>query len=168
MYKHGDHVPILVWRAYIQGDMVYTCGSNRKVKAWSISKKQVKYEFEHCGWVHDIVIGREGTPLANRIVSTSYESCRISNLETGAEMKKIDLRVSVGYGSPSGLSIAVDRAQTIIAVGSGATLTFIECSNFTKVKEVSLSDPVKSLAFNKRNDCMLAVTSKGEVHSLKF
>lgn len=142
--------------------MIYI-GSNSKVQAWSIPTKKMKYEFAHGSEVGGIVIGREGTPLENRIVSIgSYDkSCRISNLETGDEVKKIDLeRVC--------RSIAVDNAQTMIVVGNGKKVIFIDTTSFTKVKEVALNDTVYSLAFNKRNDYMLAVTSHGEVHSFKF
>ena len=119
------------------------------------------YEFSHGDCVYDIVLGREGTPLANKMLSVSADSsCRISNLKTGAEVKKIK------FSNPC-WSIAVDKAQTVIAVGTTSYVTFIETTNFTKVKEVSLNY-VYSLAFNKRNDCLLAVLKNGEIHSFKF
>ena len=141
--------------------MVYSCGTDWKVKAWSIANSQLKYEFVHGSWVYDIVIGRDGTPLENRLVSISDDkTCRISNSETGAEVKTIKFDSHCW-------SIATDRAQTVIAVGTDQNVTFIETTNFTKVKEISLNE-VYSLAFNKRNDNLLAVTGNGEVHSFKF
>ena len=141
--------------------MVYSCGKDEKVKAWTIANKQLKYEFAHGGWVYDIVIGHDGTPLENRLVSISTDkTCRISDLETGAEVKTIKLDSHCW-------SVATDRAQTVIAIGTNANVTFIETTNFTKVKEILLKS-VYSLAFNKRNDYLLAVTGNGEVHSLKF
>ena len=44
-------------------------------------------------------------------------------------------------------------------------------SNITKVKEVNLfgsNDFVYSISFNERNDCLLAVTRDGVVHSFNF
>ena len=142
--------------------MMFSCGYDKKVKAFSISNNQVKHEVTHGGSVDDFVIGREATPLAGRLVSISREmGCLISNLETGAEITKINFDSECR-------SVAVDESQTIIAVGNGTKVTFIETTSFSKVKEISLNSNVYSLAFNKRNDCLLAITSKGEVHSLKF
>ena len=150
-------------RAFIKNEMILSCSlGDHKVKAWSTSNKNLKYEFMHSDEVKDIVIGREGTPLENRLLSISSDkSCRVSNLETGVELRKIN------FGSPC-WSIAVDKTQTLIAIGSGKKVTFIETTNFTKVKEVSLNNYVNSLAFNRQNDCMLAVTESGEIHSFKF
>ena len=146
----------------IKNDIVYSCGYNNKVKVFSISNNQVKYEVMHDNSVDDFVIGREGTPLESRLVSVSRDkSCRVSDLETGAEINKINFDGGCR-------SIAVDEAQSLIAVGNGKKVTFIETTNFTKVKEVPLNNSVYSLAFNKRNDCMLAVTKAGEVYSLEF
>ena len=105
------------------------------------------------------MIGREGTPLSNKTVSISADrTCRISNLETGAELKKVNFESKCW-------SVAVDKAQIVIAIGTEKNVTFIETTNFTKVKEISMNE-VDALAFNKRNDCLLAVTKNGEVHSL--
>ena len=145
----------------MRNDLVYSCGVDDKVKAWSIPNEELKYEIGHGGCVNDIAVGFEGTPLANRLISISNDkSCRVSNLETGAEVKRI-------YLCSECWSIAVDKTQTVIAVGTKKGVTFIETTNFTKVKEVSLTN-VCSLAFNNRNDRMLAVTENGEVHSFKF
>ena len=141
--------------------MVYFCGYDSQVKAWSISDKQLKYEINQRSAVYDIVIGRKGTPLENRLVSIGYQCCRISSLETGAEVKRIELDSYCW-------SIAVDKAQTVIAIGTDKKVVFIKTTNFTNVKEVSLEKRVFSLAFNKRNDCMFALTNNGEVHSFKF
>ena len=65
-------------------------------------------------------------------------------------------------------SVVDDKAQTMIAVGTEKSVAFIETTNFTKVKEISVNSEVCSLAFNERNDCLLAVTYNGEVHSFKF
>ena len=143
--------------------MLLICGCLKNVKLWSIPNNQIKYEFDHgCGYsVKDIVIGREGTPLANRFVLFGQLGvCRISNLETGEEVKSFILL--------SCRCIAVDEAQTVIAIGNDINVTFIETTNFTKVKKISFERSVNSLAFNKRNDCLLAVTCDGDVHSLKF
>ena len=131
------------------------------MKAWSIPNNQSKYEISHGDTVNDVVIGREETPLYNRIVSVSDDhTCRISNLETGAEVKilKFDSYCS---------TMAVDKAQTMIAVGTDNYVAFIETTNLTIVKKVPM-EYVYSLAFNKRNNCMLAVTRGGEIHSFKF
>ena len=142
--------------------MIYSCGADHRVKSWSIPNKELKYEFEHNDSVVDIVIGREGTPLANKIISISFDgTCRISNLETGAEVTTITFE-SCCY------SIAVNEAQTMIVVGADNNVTFIETTNFTKVKAISFESWIGSLGFNKRNDCMLAVLGNGEVHSCKF
>ena len=149
-------------RVIIKNDIlctVYSCGEDGKVKSWSILNKRLKYEFNHGNNVEDIVIGRRGTPLAGRLLSINYEGCRISSSETGAEIKTIKY---------SCYSIAVDKAQTVIAVGTGYKVAFIETTNFTQIKEVFVNDYVYSLAFNKRNDRMVAVTKNGEIHSLKF
>ena len=150
-------------RVIINNDMVYSCGTDSTVTAWKVANDQLTYEFAHGGWVYDIVIGRDGTPLENRLVSISADgTCRLSNLETGAKIiaHKFDGACR---------SIAVDKAQTLVAVGNGdKNLTFIETTNYTKVKEVSLDCYVNSLAFNKRNDCLLAMTRDGWLHSLKF
>ena len=150
-----------MYRVIIKNDVVYSCEEDI-VKVWTTANKQVKYELKHDSEVLDIVIGREGTPLAGQLLSISWEgSCRVSNLETGAEVRKIN------FDDPC-YSITVDEAQTLIAVGTAKKVTFIETTNFSKIKEVSMNDWVCSLAFNKRNDCMLAVTRSGEVHSFKF
>ena len=128
----------------------------------------MKYEFWQGESINheitDILVGMEGTPLENRIVTISRldQSCRISDLETGEEVKKIYFERS----SPA--TMAVDKAQTMIAIGNFKKVTFFDTTNFAKVKEVALNDLVRSLAFNKRNDFMIAVTSNGEVHSFKF
>ena len=63
------------------------------------------------------MIGREGTPLFNRILSIPFNSgCRISNLETGAEVRTIK------FGNYC-WSIAVDKGQTLIAIGNGKKVT---------------------------------------------
>ena len=110
----------------------------------------------------DIVIGREGTPLANKIVSIGGESCLISKLKNGARVKTIKFDESY-------FSVAVNKAQTLIALGTSNNVTFIETTNFIKVKKVSMIDVhsegvIRSIAFNNRNDCMLAVKND-EVHS---
>ena len=149
-------------RVVIRKEIVFSCSLDSSVKSWTLSNKNLKYEFKHDYEIYDMVIGREGTPLHNQILSISYDmSCRVSNLETGAEIKKIEFDSDCR-------SIAVDKSQTMIAIGTYANVTFIETTNFTVVKEVSLNDPVHSLAFNRQNDCMLAITKKGEVHSFKF
>ena len=149
-------------RVVIRKEIIFSCSLDKSVKAWTLFNNNLKYEFTHSSQIDDMVIGRKGTPLHNQILSISNDrSCRVSNLETGAEMKKIDFDSSCR-------SIAVDKSQTMIAIGTDANVTFIETTNFTKVKEVSLNDPVYSLAFNRQNDCMLAITKKGEVHSFKF
>ena len=151
-----------MYRVIINEDMVYSCGEDRKVMAWTTANNQLKYDFNHDNAVYDIVIGREGTPLAGRLLTISWDkSCRVSNLETGAEVRRIN------FDDPC-YSITVDEAQTLIAVGTAKKVTFIETTNFSKIKEVSMNDWVCSLAFNKRNDCMLAVTKSGEVYSFKF
>ena len=142
--------------------MVYSGSIDSKIKAWSIPSATLKYEFAHNSDVYDIVIGRKGTPLSNRILSISwYGCCQISNLETGAKGKEIKFD-ELCY------SIAADKGQTLIAVGNGKKVTFIETSDFTIVKEVTLDGSVYALAFNRRNDCLLAVTGEGKVHSFKF
>ena len=149
-------------RVVLKNDIVYSCSLDSMVKAWSITNKKLKYELKNSSWVNDIVIGQEGTPLENRLVSLGgYCGCRLSNLETGTVMKTIKLESNCH-------SIAVDKTGTIIAVGNGENVTFIETTNFTMVKTVSLNHWVNSLAFNIRNDCMLAVTEGGTVHSFKF
>ena len=153
-------------RVVIKNDTVYSSGLDKSVKAWSITNNHLKYEFTHNVFVFDFVIGRNGSPLNNKIVSISYDnscriSCRISNLETGDEVKTINVDTSCW-------SVSVDKAQTLIAIGAESKVIFIETTNFTKVKEVSLNNAVLSLAFNNRNDYMLAVTKNGEVHSIKF
>ena len=142
--------------------MVYSGSCDNKIKAWSIPSATLKYEVAHDSGVYDIVIGREGTPLSNRILSISWDRCcRISNLETGAEVKRIEFDNFCW-------SIVVDKGQTLIAIGNGEEVTFIETSDFTIVKEVTLDGNVFALAFNQRNDCLLAVTEEGKVHSFKF
>ena len=140
-----------------------------KVKSWSIPNKKLKYEIEHESLI-DIVIGREGTPLVNKILSINPRECRISKLKTGAKVKTIKLDEFCCQGC---WSVAVNETQTLIAVGSKKHVTFIKTTNFTEIKKVSMSDvntedtltDIKSLAFNRRNDCMLAVLENGEVHS---
>ena len=152
-----------MFRVIVKNDVVFSCSKDKLLKAWSITNKELKYEFDNDGHIYDMFIGREGTPLANRIVSISGwgQFCRISDLETGKQVKKISLAGIC-------LSIAVDNAQTMIAIGYAHIVTFIETTNFTEVKEVRLWSGVHSLAFNNRNDCMLAVTKNGEVHAFKF
>ena len=141
---------------------MYSCGYDSKIKVWSITDMNFKYELEHGGCVFDIVIGREGTPLANRLVSISQDrSCRVSNLETGAEVKVVTCDFPCWC-------IAVDKTGSVIAIGNGSNVTFIETENFNKVEEVVLCTTVNSLLFNKSNDCMLAVTQNGYMHSFKF
>ena len=139
--------------------MVYSCGYS-KVKAWSISNKQLKYEIQDGGIVNDIVIGRKGTPLENRLVSVGYKGCRISDLETGAEVRKPILNSECW-------SIVVDRCQCMIAVGTEKNVTFFEAYNFIKVNEIPFEKSVNSLVHDKRYICMLALTCNGEVHSFK-
>ena len=80
-----------MYRVLLKNDLVYSCGRDDKVKAWSTTNKELKYEFKHGHYVYDMVIGRDGTPLANRIVSISLDNtCRISNLQTGVEIKKVN------------------------------------------------------------------------------
>ena len=133
---------------------------------WSILNNQLLYEITFGGSVVDLIIGREGTPLANQIVSLSRDGIlRVSAVETGDEVKTIKFDNEC-------FSIAIDKSQTVIAVGTGNRLnhcvTFIDSANYTKVKEVYFNDRINSLAFNERNDCMIAVTYSGEVHSLEF
>ena len=150
-----------VCKVSIKNDMVYSCSIDNKVMAWSIQNKQKKYEIMHGSRVYDFVIGFEETPLASRLVSISLDkTCRISNIETGTKVKEISFDSCCR-------SIAVDKAQTLIAVGTDQNVTFIETTNFTKVKEIPL-EYVYSLAFNSRNDSTLAITANGEVHSFKF
>ena len=151
-----------VARVFVNQSMVYSGSTDDKIKAWSIPSATLKYEVAHDNNVCDIVIGREGTPLSNRILSISWDRCcRISNLQTGAEVKEIKFN----YGC---WSIAADKGQTMIVIGNDEKVTFIETSDFTIVKEVTLDSNVFALAFNQRNDCLLAVTSEGKVHSFKF
>ena len=148
-------------RVIVVNNMVYSCGMDGKLKKWSILDKQLRYEFTHGNNVYEMTVGREETPLYNRVVSVSSDKfCRILDLETGAELRKINFDSQCW-------SLAVDKSQTVIAVGTDKKLTFIETANLTKVKEIALND-VYALAFNKRNDCLLAVTKNGEVHSFKF
>ena len=151
-----------VTRVIINQSMVYSGSNDNKIKAWSIPSATLKYEVAHLHSIYDVVIGREGTPLSDRILSISFDSyCRISNLETGTEIKRIEFD-NYCY------SIAVDKGQTLIAIGNGEKVTFIETSDFTIAKEVTLDGDVFALAFNQRNDCLLAVTEEGKVHSFKF
>ena len=84
------------------------------------------------------MIGREGTSLENRTVTISMDrSCRISNLNTGEQLKNIN------FDYPCS-SIAVDKAQTVIAVGTDTKVTFIESTNFAKVKEITFNSAVYS------------------------
>ena len=132
------------------------------MKSYSIPDKQLKYEIKHGSSVYDIVIGREGTPLANKLLSISQDKfCRISNQETGDEVKTVKLDTDC-------FSIAFDNAQTLIAVGTDNNVAFIETTNFKKVKEVSFDSWIGSLGFNKRSDCMLAVLGNNEIYSFKF
>ena len=133
------------------------------MKVWSVRNQRTEHEFGNSGIsVYDLVIGREGTPLANLIVFIGQnKTCRVFNSKTSVEIRTINLDSYC-------MSIAVDETQTMIVVGTDEGVTFIETTNFTKVKEVFLNNPVNSLAFNKRNDCMLAVTKKGEVHAFNF
>ena len=69
----------------------------------------------------------------------------------------------------------MDKAQTNIVVGhrtldsgESSKITFIDAASFEKVKEVNFEHKVVDLAFNRRNDALLAVTNNGEVHILKF
>ena len=98
-------------------------------------------------------------------------SIRISNLETGAELHKIELKKLDQACS----TLAVDKTQTLMAVGTGRfygdngpyRLVVFETETFTEVKEFTVNE-IESLAFNKRNDCLLAVTGVGEVYCFKF
>ena len=142
--------------------MVYSHSLCPEVKAWSITSKRLKFEFVHGSRVNDIVVGRVGTPLENRLISISYNrTCRVSNLRTGEEIKLI-------YFDGVCVSIATDKTQSLIAVGADRNVTFIETTNYTKVKEITVEKFFVSLAFNNRNDCMLAVANDGTVHSFKF
>ena len=150
-----------MYRVAIKNETIYSCSFDRKVKAWSILDNELKYEISQGNSIYDFVIGHDGTPLNNRIVSISFDkTCRISNLENGAVVKTINFESYCW-------TIAVDKAQTMIAIGTNNNVTFIETTSFTKVKEVPMNT-VYSLAFNKRNDGMLAVTKYGEIHSFKF
>ena len=159
-YQEYENRRSLIYRVIIANDTVYFCADDFALESWSIPNKEFKYEVRNIDYAYDIVIGREGTPLANKMVSIGERSCLISNQETGAKVKKINFHSDC-------YSIAVDKAQTMIAVGTEMNVTFIETTNFTKVNEVSLND-VFSLAFNKRDDCMLALLGNGEVYSFKF
>ena len=149
---------------------MFSCSNDGKVRAFSIPDKKKKFEFSHESEVNDIFIGREGTPLQKRLISICMEGCfRVSNLESGLEVQKIDV-------GPTCLSVAVDWSGTIIAIGTGPShlealeslCIFFETENFTKVKEFKFTGKVTALAFNDNNDCMLATTSNGEIHSFKF
>ena len=160
MYKHGNHV----CRVIIKQDLVFSCSRDNKVKAWSIPDKKLKYQVSCGNSVIDMVIGREGTPLENRILAIGADQFfRVLDLKTGAIIAK------KRFGGQL-WSIAVDEAQTLVAIGDGSSkVTFIETSSLMyRVKEIFLDDWAYSLAFNKRSDCMLAVTTRGDVHSFKF
>ena len=162
-------------RVILKNNILFSC-SGREVRVWSIRDKKVKYmyEFKDGNSVYDIVIGREETPLENRTISISYiEECRISNSETGTKIKTIEMggRVTPGMGmawKPANFCVAVNESQTLLAIGKSEKINFYETTNFTKVKEVHFQKKIiSSLAFNRRNDCMLAVTSGGQVYSFK-
>ena len=144
----------------MKNDLVYSCAFGN-VKAWSIQNQQIDKEFVNNGHVYDMFLGREETPLAGQIVLIGHtdNSCDIFNIETGVKLNTINIH--------NCHSVAVDKAQSLIAVGSSKKVTFIQTNDFEIIKEVELND-VCSLAFNKRNDCMLAVTRHGEIYSFKF
>ena len=134
VYQHES----CVYRVIISNDTVYSCGRDRKLKVWSILNNQLLYEITFGNSVYDLVIGREGTPLANRIVSLSREGIlRISAVETGDEVKTIKFDKEC-------FSMAVDESQTVIAVGTRNSITFIDSTNYTKVKGVSFNYRIDS------------------------
>ena len=151
----------MVTRVIVKDDMVYSRCERGSVKAWSIRSGDLIYEIEHESDVEDIIIGRKGTPLENRLFTMCYEVCQLSNLETGTEMKKIN------FEEEGCNSLAIDQTQTVIAISTYEGVAFIETSTFTKVKELPLEYSVDSFAFNKSNDCLVA-TINDEIHTFKF
>ena len=73
---HSGFYDSSVNRVIIKNHVVYSCADDATVKAFSILDKKKKFEFSHAqnvGAVRDIVIGREGTPLQNRIITISMD-----------------------------------------------------------------------------------------------
>ena len=131
--------------------------------AWSIRNERIKNEFSKSDYMWDMVIGREGTPLASRIALISHNErcCYILDKETFAEVKSYKFDSSC-------LSIAADNNQTLIVVGTENEVIFICTTNLIPVKKICLDNSGCSPVFNKRNDCMLALTRNGKLHSFNF
>ena len=133
------------------------------MKAWSLRDQTTKYDIKHGGEVYDFVIGWKGSSFENQIVTISWDqTCRLSDLETGDEVSRIKL------GSYC-RSLAVDRTGSVIVVGTDDNnVTFIDTTTFEIIKQISVGSSIYSLAFNRRNDALLAVSKTGQVYSFKF
>ena len=108
----------------LKHDLIFSCSAGRMIKAWSVSNKRLKHELIHCGSVYDIVLGREGTTLEDRMLSISNGTCcRVFNAETGAIEKKITF-YDICW------SIAVDEEQTMIVIGHGQNQGSARQQNF--------------------------------------
>ena len=89
-------------------------------------------------------------------------TCRFSNLETGEKLAKIKL------GSYC-RSLTADRTGSLVVVGTDDDkVTFIDTTTFEIMKQVSLGSSINSLAFNRQNDALLAVSKTGQVYSFKL
>ena len=174
-FRHDDNASSdgsSVFRTIINNDLIFSCASDTKVICWKPSERKVKYFIQHDAQVQDIIIGRKGTPLKNKIISADwYNFCKISSLQTGKGIRKIAL----GYQCSS---LTADKAQTLIAAGlsrGAGKVILIDTKTLRIVKQVVLDidTMICSLAFNRRNDTLLAVTTDArvgisEVYSLKF
>ena len=158
-YTHDNSIN----RVLIKNDSIYSSSIDGTIKAWSLDNQTTKYEINHDGSVVDFVIGNEGGPLENRIVTISLDkTCRVSNMETGEKV------ASVGFNSYC-RSLTIDQNGFVIVVGTDDDrVTFIDTTTFEIVKRVTLGSSIYSLAFNQQNDTLLAVSETGQVYSFKF
>ena len=109
------------------------------------------------------MVGQQGSPLEKLLVTANLDwTCRISNIENGEEVATITLDSDCQ-------ALTVDRNQVVIVVGTDdRKVTFIDTTTFEIVKQVTLDNPIISLAFNQQNDTLLAVSQTGQVYSFKF
>ena len=147
----------------IDNDTVYSFSAAGTIKAWSIPDQTTKYEIKQDAEVFDFVVGQQGSPLEKLLVTANLDwTCRISNIKNGEEVATITLDAGCR-------ALTVDPQQFVIIVGTDdKKVTFIDTTTFEIVKQVTLDNPIISLAFNQQNDTLLAVSQTGQVYSFKF
>ena len=149
-YQHADRV----YSIDIRGNLIASCGQDKKAKVWDMEKDRQVWEFDHMDEVYCV-------KLFDKYLLTSSldKSVQLWDLESGEQRHRME-HSSGCYN--------FDIHKSLLAVGTKNTVELWDIRTSEKVEEFKLGNVHRDLRFNPSGSELVVGLGEGEVFIIRM